>query len=60
MRKAEVWLENSKCIDIKYTSFTSCPHEQAYFFMNGEDNVAIVPWRYLITFEKPPLEFKKL
>lgn len=50
MRKAEIWLENSKCINITYTSFTSCSHEQAYFFMIGEDNIAIVPWRYLITF----------
>jgi hypothetical protein len=50
MKKAEIWLENSKSIDITYTSFTSCAHEQAYFFMIGKDNIAIVPWRYLITF----------
>jgi hypothetical protein len=54
MKRAEIWLENSKCIDIKYETFKSCPHEQAYFFMDDDNNnVAIVPWRYLITFEKP-------
>jgi len=50
--KAEIWLDNSKCIEIEYTSFTSEPHEQAYFFMYNDKNVAIVPWKYLITFEK--------
>jgi hypothetical protein len=61
MKKAEIWLESSRCIEIKYETFMSCPHEQAYFFMDDEkNNVAIVPWRYLIIFEKPPLEFIKI
>ena len=61
MKRAEIWLENSKCIDIKYETFTSEPIEQAYFFMDdNNNNVAIIPWRYLITFEEPPLEFIKI
>tara|TARA_R110000868_G_scaffold96290_1_gene264900 strand:+ start:1003 stop:1194 length:192 start_codon:yes stop_codon:yes gene_type:complete len=61
MKKAEIWLENSKCIDIKYETFTSEAIEQAYFFMDDENNnVAVVPWRYLITFEKPIQEFKRV
>ena len=51
MKKAEIWLDHGKCIEIEYTSFTSEPFEQAYFFMNGKQNVAMIPWRYLITFE---------
>lgn len=59
MKRAEIWLENSKCIDIKYETFTSEPAEQAYFFMDDENNnVAIVPWRYLITFEKPMFDVR--
>lgn len=59
MKRAEIWLENSKCIDIKYETFTSEPHEQAYFFMDEDNNnVAIVPWRYLITFEKPMFDVR--
>lgn len=61
MKRAEIWLENSKCIDIKYETFTSEPIEQAYFFMDDENNnVAVVPWRYLVTFEKPIHEFKRI
>jgi len=61
MKKAEIWLENSKCINIKYETFKSEPLEQAYFFMDNENNnVAIIPWRYLITFEKPLREFIKI
>lgn len=48
-KKAEIWIEN-KCAEIEYTSFTSEPFEKAYFFMNDKENVAIVPWTFLIIF----------
>ena len=38
---------------IEYTSFTSEIIEQAYFFMNEKDNVAIIPYKYLIIFDNP-------
>ena len=50
MKKAEIWIEN-KCTIIDYTSFTSELHEKAYFFMNDGENVAIVPWTFLIIFK---------
>jgi hypothetical protein len=50
IKTAQIWLENGRCVIIKYTSFTSEDVEKAYFFMDGLDNVAIVPWRYLVTF----------
>jgi hypothetical protein len=48
-KKAEIWIEN-KCTEIEYTSFTSELSEKAYFFMNGKENAAIVPWTFLIIF----------
>lgn len=48
-KKAKIWIEN-KCTEIEYTSFTSESPEKAYFFMNDKENVAIVPWTFLITF----------
>ena len=51
MKKAQIWLDHGKCIEIEYTSFTSEPFEQAYFFMNGKQNIAIVPWTFLIIFK---------
>lgn len=49
MKRAQIWIHD-KCTIIKYTSFTSEAHEQAYFFMDGTENVAIVPWTFLIIF----------
>ncbi len=49
IKTAQIWIHD-KCTIIKYTSFTSEAHEQAYFFMDGLDNVAIVPWTFLIIF----------
>jgi len=46
---AEIWIED-KCTIIEYTSFTSEIKEQAYFFMNNNYNVAIVPYGFLIIF----------
>ena len=60
IKKAQIWLENGRCVVIKYTSFTSEDAEEAYFFMDGLNNVAVVPWRYLVTFEKPIHEFKRI
>jgi len=48
-KKAVIWIEN-KYTEIEYTSFTSRFSEKAYFFINGKENSAIVPWTFLIIF----------
>ena len=50
MKTAQVWLDSKEYITIVYTTFSSEVKEEAYFFMRKRENVAIVPWKFLIVF----------
>lgn len=54
IKKAEVYLENGKCVLFEYNEMSSEQIEKAYFFGIRKDtkyiNTAIIPHTYLIIF----------